>query len=206
MKIISSKNKLIRLIHNEKNLGFVPTMGAIHKGHASLVKKCISQCDKTIVSIFINRPQFDRQNDYKKYPRVLSKDILILKKLKVNYLYLPTTNQIYPDGNNRRIKIIPFGKKLCGKFRPDHFVAVVDVIDRFIKIIRPKKIFFGEKDMQQLKIINHFVKKNPIKTQVIGCKTVRERNGMPYSSRNFLLSVKEKKMASAIFKLLIQYI
>ena len=203
MKIISSKNKLIKFIYNEKNLGFIPTMGAIHLGHISLIKKCISRSNKTIVSIFINKPQFNKEKDFRKYPRVLKKDISILKKLKVDYLYLPSFNQIYPKGRNKNIKISSFGKELCGRFRPGHFEAVVDVIDRFIKIIKPKNIFFGEKDMQQLKILDHFVKKNHTKTQVIGCKTIREKNGMACSSRNFLLSKKEKRIASTIFKLLI---
>ena len=132
-------------------------MGAIHIGHISLIKKSISQCNKTIVTIFINKPQFNRKSDYKKYPRVIKKDISIIKKLKVDYLFLPKVNQIYPDGPNKNIKISALGKKLCGKFRPKHFEAVVDVIDRFIKIINPKKIYFGEKDMQQLKIIQEFM-------------------------------------------------
>jgi len=203
MKIILNKNKLKKLIHSEKNLGFVPTMGAIHKGHISLVKKCISQCSKTIVSIFVNKPQFNRKSDFKKYPRLLKKDILVLKKMKVNYLYLPSFNQIYPDGQNKNIKINSLEKKLCGKFRPGHFKAVVDVIDRFIKIIKPERIYFGEKDMQQLKIIDDFIRKNHNNIKVIGCKTIREKNGIAYSSRNFLLKEKEKDIASKIYKILI---
>ena len=199
MKIIVSKNKLKKLIHNEKNLGFVPTMGSIHRGHISLVKKCISECDMSIVSIFINKPQFNKKIDYKKYPRTLKKDIQFLKRLKVNYLYLPSENQIYPNGQNKNIKISSFGKKLCGKFRPGHFKAVVDVIDRFIKIIKPKRVYFGEKDMQQLKIVTHFIKKNHKSTKVIGCKTIREKNGIAYSSRNLLLSLKQKIIASSVF-------
>ena len=202
MKIILNKNKLKKLIQNEKNLGFVPTMGAIHIGHLSLVKKCISECDKSIVSIFINKPQFNKKNDYEKYPRTLKKDILILKKLRINYLYLPSKNQIYPSGQNKDIKISSLEKKLCGKSRPGHFKAVVDVIDRFIKIIQPKKIYFGEKDMQQLKIIDHFVKKNHKDTKVIACKTVREKNGVACSSRNLLLSLEQKVIASKVYKLL----
>ena len=203
MKIFSSKKRLIEYIHNEKNLGFVPTMGAIHKGHLSLINKSISQSKKTIVTIFINKAQFNRKADYKKYPRILKKDISTLKKVNIDYLYLPSHHQIYPKGRNKNIKISSFGKKLCAKFRPGHFEAIADVIDRFIKIIRPKIIYLGEKDMQQLKIIEHFVKKNHIKTQVIGCKTIREKNGIAYSSRNFLLSSKEKKIASQIYHLLI---
>ena len=202
MKIISNKSKLIKFTHYEKNLGLVPTMGAIHQGHISLIEKCISQCEKTIVSIFINKPQFNKKSDFQKYPRLLKKDISILKKFKVDYLYLPSVNQIYPNGSNKNIKISSFRKKLCGKFRPGHFEAVVDVIDRFIKIIKPKNIYFGEKDMQQLKIIEHFVKKNHSKTKVIGCKTIRDKNGVALSSRNFLLSIKENQIASKIYKLI----
>ena len=202
MKIITSKKILNKIIDGQKNLGFVPTMGAIHKGHILLIKKSISLCDKTIVSIFVNKSQFNRKSDYEKYPRVLSKDLLILKKYKVDYLFLPTLKQIYPKGPNKKIKISPFEKKLCGKFRPGHFKAVTDVIDRFIKMIKPSKIFFGKKDMQQFKIIENFVKENKIKTKVIACKTIREKNGIPYSSRNFLLSPKEKVIASKVFKVI----
>ena len=134
MKIFFSKKKLIKFIQNEKNLGFVPTMGAIHLGHISLIKRSISDCSKTIVSIFINKAQFNRNEDFKKYPRVLKKDISILRKQKIDYLYIPKNNQIYPDKKKKNIKINPLGKKLCGKFRPGHFQAVVDVIDRFLKI------------------------------------------------------------------------
>lgn len=203
MKIISTKNKLIKIIQKDRNLGFIPTMGGIHLGHFSLIKMSINQCDKTIVSIFVNKPQFNKKSDFKKYPRTLKKDIYKLKKLKVDILYLPTTNQIYPKGRNKNIKINPLAKKLCGKYRPGHFEAIVDVIDRFIKIIKPKKIYFGEKDMQQLKIVDDFIRKNHSRTKVIPCKTIREKNGVAFSSRNFLLSANEKIIASKVFKLLI---
>ena len=204
MKIILSKKKLIQILKKEKDIGFVPTMGAIHMGHLSLIKKSISQCSKTIVSIFVNKPQFSRKNDFKKYPRTLKKDISLLKKARVDQLYTPQSNQIYPDGINKTIKIDYFEKKLCGKFRPGHFKSVVDVINRFVKLIRPKKMYFGEKDMQQLKIIEDFIKKNHSKTKVVVCKTIREKNGIACSSRNFLLSFDEKVIASKIYKLLIQ--
>ena len=203
MKIILDKDKLIKLLQNEKKLGFVPTMGAIHKAHISLIKKSANLCNKTIVSIFINKFQFNRKIDYQKYPRILKKDITLLKKHKVDYLYLPEVKQIYPSGPNKKIIINPFAKQLCGEFRPGHFNAVVDVIDRFIKIIRPSNIFLGEKDMQQLIIIEEFLYRNKIKTKVVECKTVREKNGVACSSRNFLLSPQEKILASKIYKLLI---
>ena len=203
MKIISNKTRLIKFIKSEKNLGFVPTMGAIHSGHKSLIKRSIDECDKTIVSIFINKPQFNRKSDYKKYPRLIKKDINILKKLKINYLYLPSEKQIYPSGRNKNIKVDPFSKKLCGKHRPGHFEAITDVVERFINIIKPKKIYFGEKDFQQLKIIENFLNKNYVKIKVVACKTIRENNGIPYSSRNLLLSLKEKEIASKIYRLLL---
>ena len=156
MKIFLNKKKLIKILNNKKKLGFVPTMGNIHLGHISLINRSIAQCDKTIVTIFINKPQFNRGRDFNKYPRTLNKDISILKKLKVDYLYLPSHKQIYPKGNNKKIKINSLEKKLCGKFRPGHFKAVVDVIDRFIKIINPNNIYFGKKDMQQLIIVKDY--------------------------------------------------
>ena len=202
MKIIKDKFILKELIRNEKNLGFVPTMGAIHKGHLSLIKRSKLECDKTIVSIFINKPQFNNKRDFNRYPKIIDRDIKTLKKVKIDYLFLPKDKQIYFNGKNKNIKISPLEKKLCGKFRPGHFKAVADVIDRFIKIIKPKKMYLGEKDMQQLKIIDHFVKRNHKKTRVIGCKTIREENGVACSSRNFLLSREQKSVASKIYKLL----
>ena len=202
MKIFIDKNRLKQFIQNEKELGFVPTMGSLHAGHISLFKRSLSECRKTIVTIFVNKPQFNRKTDYATYPRTLSKDLRILKKLKVDYLYIPKNKDIYPFGHNKNIKINSLEKKLCGKFRPGHFRAVVDVVKNFIEIIKPKKIYFGEKDMQQLKIIEDYIKKNYNKIIVIGCKTIREKNGIPFSSRNNLLTVNEKIIASKIYKIL----
>ena len=204
MKIIFNKKHLIKLIKKEKNLGFVPTMGAIHLGHISLIKKSIAQCNKTIVSIFINKPQFNRKNDFKKYPRNLKKDIKLLKKQKVDFLYIPKKNEIYPSGVNKKIKINSFGKRLCGKNRPGHFEAIADVIDRFINIIKPNNIYFGKKDMQQLKIMEDFIKKNYPKIKVVGCNTIRDKSGIALSSRNFLLSKKEISIASNIYNFLLK--
>ena len=105
MKIFFDKDKLIKIIQNEKKIGFVPTMGAIHLGHVSLIKKSLKECDKTIVTIFINKPQFNKKSDYLKYPRIIRKDTKILKKLKIDYLYLPKVKQIYPRGPNKKIRI-----------------------------------------------------------------------------------------------------
>ena len=203
MKIIKNKNKLIKLVDKEKRLGFIPTMGAIHMGHLSLIKRAKKECKKTIVSIFVNKPQFDKKSDFINYPRSLKRDISTLRKNRVNYLYLPKFNEIYPKGYNKNIKISLFKRKLCGKFRPGHFESVVDVIERFIKIIKPKRIYFGNKDMQQLKIVEEFIKRKKFGTKVIGCKTIREKNGIALSSRNLLLTKKEKIIASKIYNLIV---
>ena len=203
MKIIKSKNKLIKLIDKEKKLGFIPTMGAIHLGHLSLVKRANRECKKTIVSIFINKPQFNKKSDFVNYPRSMKRDISTLKKYKVNYLFIPSFNQIYPKGYNKKIKISSFKNKLCGKFRPGHFESVVDVIERFLRIIKPRKIYFGNKDMQQLKIVEEYIKRKQINTKIVGCKTIREKNGIALSSRNFLLTKKEKNIASKIYYLIL---
>jgi len=204
MKIISSKNKLTKIIQKEKDLGFVPTMGAIHKGHISLVKKSNKECKKTIVSIFVNKQQFNKKRDYQKYPRILKKDIFILKNNKVDYIYIPTLKQIYPYGYNKKITISSFSKKLCGMYRPRHFEAIADVVERFINLINPSKIFLGEKDMQQLLILKDFFKKKKFKTKIVGCKTIREKNGIACSSRNLLLSINDKKIASKVYQLILK--
>ena len=204
MKIIKNKSKLIKILNGQNDLGLVPTMGAIHNGHKSLINICKNKCKRTIVTIFVNKPQFNQKKDYKNYPRVLISDISILKKMKVDFLYIPKEIEIYPNGPRKIIEIDPFEKKLCGKFRPGHFKAVVDVVDRFIKIIKPKKIFLGEKDRQQLEIIRVYVNKYHKKVKVIGCKTIREKNGIAYSSRNSLLTKKEKSIASRVYKFLMK--
>ena len=200
MKIFYNKKDLTSELNFEKNVGFVPTMGALHKGHISLIKKSKLQCNKTLVSIFVNKPQFNKSNDYKNYPRNINYDIKLVKKNKVDYLYLPKSNEIYPNGTSKNIRINSFHKRLCGKFRPRHFHAVVDVVNRFINIIRPRNIYFGEKDLQQLLLIKDFFKNKNIKTKVVMCKTVRENNGIPYSSRNLLLKNEHKKVAAKITK------
>jgi pantoate--beta-alanine ligase len=202
MKIILEKNKLSQLTYNKKNLGFVPTMGGIHAGHISLITRSINECKKTIVSIFVNKRQFNNRKDFAKYPRALKKDILKLNKLKIDILYLAKDKDIYPDRYNKKIIISSFKKKLCGKFRKGHFEGVADVIDRFLKIINPNKIYFGEKDFQQLKILEDFIKKNHSNCEVVPCKTIRERNGIACSTRNNLLNNKEKILASKIYKLI----
>jgi pantoate--beta-alanine ligase len=154
------------------------------------------------VSIFINPKQFNKKNDFKNYPRNLKNDIKILKKLKVDYLYLPSYKDIYNFKPINKVFLDKFSKKLCGRFRKGHFEGVVNVINRFLEIVKPKYIFLGLKDMQQLTLINFHILKNKIKTKVIKCKTIREKNGVACSTRNFNLNNKQLKIASNIYKYL----
>ena len=183
MKIIKNIFELNKAIKNYKNIGFVPTMGGIHKGHASLIKISQKNNKKTIVSIFVNPTQFNVKKDFKKYPRNIKKDISILKKLKVSYLYKPSYSDIFKFKTKNKIFLDQFSKKLCGKYRRGHFKGVVDVVNRLLEIIMPKKILLGQKDFQQLVLIKKHIIKNKINTKVISCKTIRDKDFVAYSSR-----------------------
>jgi len=199
MKIFKNKNNLIKEISKEKGLGFVPTMGALHKGHISLINKAKKESEKVLVSIYINPKQFNSRSDFKKYPRNLVKDISLLKKKKINYLYIPNNKDIYSFRTNTPIYLDKFSKKLCGKFRPGHFKAVVNIVNRFLEIIKPQEIYLGMKDFQQLALIKLHIIKNKIKTQVVACPTIRENNGLALSSRKNKLNKKKNKNTEKIY-------
>ncbi len=202
MKIFKKKRILQKNIGDEKNLSFIPTMGALHKGHEYLIKNAKKKYKKVIVSIFVNPKQFNSTSDFKSYPRNIRKDINLLKKLKVNYLYLPSYSDLFSLKVKRKIYLHKFSKDLCGKFRPKHFRGVINVINRLLDIIKPKYILLGKKDFQQLYLIKKYIEKYKIKTTVIGCNTVRKENGVAYSSRNKNLSLHELNLASKVFKIL----
>ena len=202
MKIFKNKLILQKEISKDNCLSFVPTMGGLHKGHLSLIKKAKKYKCKICVSIFINPTQFNKKDDYKDYPRNINLDIKKLKKLKVNYLYLPSFTDIYSFKTENKIYIDKFSKQLCGKFRKGHFEGVVNVVNRFLEIIKPKYIYLGIKDFQQLTLIERHIKKNEINTKVIKCKTIREKNGVACSTRNLNLNNKQFAIASNIYKYL----
>ena len=202
MIIFKSINKLNKEVNFKASIGFVPTMGSLHKGHISLVKNCQKICDKTLVSIFINPSQFNRKADYKSYPRTLDKDIKILRKLKVDYVLVPNIKEIYTRNTPRKININKKYKVLCGKYRPGHFEGVLAVINKFLKSLKVKKIFLGEKDFQQYFLIKNFVKKR-FKTKVVLCETIRMNSSLPYSSRNKLLDKKSIRIAQKFTKKII---
>jgi pantoate--beta-alanine ligase len=187
MKILLNNNDLNEALYNVSNLGFVPTMGGLHDGHLSLIKRSLKECNKTIVSIFVNPTQFNNKNDFKKYPRNNKKDLKILKKLNVDLVYLPSIKDIYSSNRLAKIKINKKDQILCAKFRKGHFEGVIDVMDRFTTIIKPKKIFMGEKDFQQLYLVKKFFKKNH-RSKIVTCKTIRNKNNLALSSRNLLVN------------------
>lgn len=187
MKILHNNKALNKALKGISVLNFVPTMGGLHQGHVSLIKNSLNQTGATIVSIFINPKQFNDKKDFKKYPRNLNKDLNILKKLKINFLYLPAYKDIYHSKNDKEIKLKKNEKILCAKYRKGHFEGVLDVMDRLTKLIKPKKIFMGEKDFQQFYLVKKFIEKK-FHTKVINCKTIREKNYLAMSTRNQLLS------------------
>jgi len=166
MIIFKSINKLNKEVNFKANIGFVPTMGSLHKGHISLIKSSKRICNKTLVSIFINPTQFNKKRDLKNYPRNLKKDINILKRLKVDYVLTPNVNEIYRDKKNAKIKLSKNDKIMCALYRPGHFEGVLAVINQFLQKFRPKHIFLGEKDYQQLLLIKKFIK-NRFKTNIL---------------------------------------
>ena len=204
MKILLNNKDLNEALNNVSNLGFVPTMGSLHEGHISLIKKSNNQSRKTLVSIFVNPTQFNNLKDFKNYPRNNKMDLKILKKNKVDYVYMPKKNEIYNFRRSKRIKLSQKNKIMCAKFRKGHFEGVLDIMDRLTKLIKPSKIYMGEKDFQQFYLVKEFLK-NRYKTNVILCKTIRNDKKLALSSRNLLLNKSELKKAGYLTKSLISF-
>ena len=197
MKILLNNSDLNEALHSVSNLGFVPTMGSLHNGHISLIKRCLKECKETIVSIFVNPNQFNNKYDYKKYPRNYKNDLRILKRLNVNFIYLPKKNDVYHYKRKSPIKISINDRILCAKFRKGHFEGVLDVMERLTKMIKPQKIYMGEKDFQQLYLVKKHISKI-FKSKIISCKTIRDKNKLALSSRNSLLNKSELLKAGNI--------
>jgi len=204
MKILLNKNDLNEALYDVKNLGFVPTMGSLHKGHVSLIKKSKKISNKTIVSIFINPTQFNNKTDFLNYPRNNKKDLSILKKLKVDFVFIPNSKQIYDSKKSKDIKLLNSQKIMCAKYRKGHFVGVIDVMNRLTNIVKPKKIFMGEKDFQQLFLVKKFIEKK-YDSKIVNCKTIRDKNKIAFSSRNFNLDKNGLTKASRLTKELILF-
>ena len=182
----------------KKDIGLVPTMGAIHNGHLALVDKCLQYSQITIVTIFVNPIQFNNKKDLKNYPSSIRQDINILKKKSVDIIFIPKKADIYPPGFSTFINLKKFDNILCGKKRRGHFSGVATVVLKLFSLINPNFAFFGEKDYQQLFIIKKLVKDLNLKINIKSVKTVRDENGLALSSRNSLLTVNQKKIASKV--------
>ena len=199
MKVLINIDVLIKAIKKISNIGFVPTMGGLHEGHISLIKESQKRCKNTLVSIYVNPKQFNNKNDFMFYPRNINKDLKLLKKLNVDYVFVPNTKEIYNKKRLNKITLLKSQKILCAKFRKGHFEGVLDVLDRFVKLIKPKYIFMGKKDYQQLYLIKKHIERRNIDSKIIECKTIREKNGVACSSRNLRLSSQQINIASNIF-------
>lgn len=202
--IVGFKNHLRKLKNDNITIGFVPTMGALHNGHTSLIKKSVLENDYSVVSIFINPTQFNNINDYELYPINISRDIELLDSISENIiLFRPDTEEIYSG------KVVSdsydFGdldKYMEGEHRKGHFQGVATVVNKLFQIVSADNVYFGEKDFQQLRIIEHLVQKNGYKFNVIRCKTIRQNDGLALSSRNKKLDISSQNIATNLFKAL----
>lgn len=200
------KCALQEAVQTKKTIGFVPTMGALHKGHISLIEKAKEQCDFVVCSIFVNPTQFNNPIDLEKYPSTLEKDIELLSQVACDFVFVPSVNEIYPNypGNTKFIELDLQGldKVMEGASRPGHFDGVVNVVYRLFDIVQPHYAFFGQKDFQQLCIIKHMVKSLKLPVQIIEIPTLREISGLAMSSRNMRLSEQQRDEAALLYKVL----
>lgn len=203
LETVSDLQKAIFPLKKEgKSVGFVPTMGALHEGHVSLVKKSIEQNDITVVSVFVNPTQFNNQEDLIKYPRTLDKDTSLLESVGVDIVFAPLVKEIYPEPDTRQFDFGLLDKVMEGKFRPGHFNGVAQVVSRLFDIVKPDRAYFGEKDFQQLAIIRDVVKQYNFPIEIVPMPIIREPSGLAKSSRNQRLSETEKEQAVAISRIL----
>lgn len=201
---VKGVQEMITSLRNEgKSIGFVPSMGALHEGHLSLVKQCISDNDICVVSIFVNPTQFNNTEDLVKYPRNLEKDCLYLEKAGVDVVFAPSVEEIYPQPDTRQFDFGQLDKVMEGEHRPGHFNGVAQVVSRLFDIIKPDRAYFGEKDFQQLAIIREMVKQLELNVQIIPMPIVRETSGLALSSRNERLNAKQRLDAVKISEVLL---
>lgn len=189
-------------LRRDKLIGFVPTMGALHEGHLSLIKKCKEENDITVVSIYVNPTQFNDKEDFIKYPRMLDSDLEKLNKIGCDIVFCPDDKEMYPEKDERVFDFGGLDKVMEGKHRPGHFNGVAQIVTKLFDIIKPHRAYFGKKDFQQLVIIKFLVKNLNIPVEIIGCPTVREDDGLAMSSRNMLLNEEERKVAVELSKML----
>lgn len=203
IKIIKTIDDMRREIEKikDKKIGFVPTMGYLHRGHGTLIKKAKEENDIVVVSIFVNPIQFGPNEDLDIYPRDLENDISIVKENGGDIIFFPDIEEMYPENQEAFVEISDdLGKKLCGKQRKGHFRGVMTVVTKLFNIVQPQNAYFGQKDIQQLMIITKMVKDLNINVNIVGCPIVREKDGLALSSRNSYLSLKEREEATKLYK------
>jgi pantoate--beta-alanine ligase len=187
-----------------KKIGLVPTMGALHEGHASLVRRAVAENEVVVVSDFVNPTQFNDKNDLLKYPRTLEADCELLEKEGAAYVFAPSVEEVYPEPDTRQFSYAPLDTVMEGKYRPGHFNGVCQIVSKLFMMVEPDKAYFGEKDFQQLAIIREMVKQMNFPLEIVGCPIVREEDGLALSSRNARLSEEERIQALNISKTLFQ--
>lgn len=204
MRIIEKRSELLQLIEDykksDKTIGLVPTMGALHEGHVSLVRQAKQDNDLCVVSVFVNPTQFNNKEDLDKYPRDIARDARLLETEGADIVFAPTVEEVYPEPDTRQFDFGQLDKVMEGKFRPGHFNGVAQVVSRLFDIVKPDRAYFGEKDFQQLAIIRAMVKQLELNIQIVPMPIVRESSGLALSSRNERLSTEEKEIATNIYK------
>ena len=200
--IVDLQNELFYLRKANKKIGLVPTMGALHQGHASLVKQCVADNDITIVSVFLNPTQFNDPKDLERYPRTFEEDCKILNEVGADIVFAPTPKEMYPTPDNRHFEFPPTSTVMEGAKRPGHFNGVCQVVSRLFYITKPHNAYFGEKDWQQICVIKQLVKYLNLDIKIIECPIIREESGLAMSSRNALLTSEERAIAANIYRIL----
>lgn len=195
MKVISSIEEIKKIKRYNISIGFVPTMGYLHEGHISLIKKAREENDIVITSIFVNPTQFGPNEDFEKYPRDESRDLQKCEENGCDIVFLPQVDEMYPDSFLTFVQVEELGKGLCGKSRPTHFRGVTTVLTKLFNIVKPDRAYFGQKDAQQLVIVKKMVEDLNMDVEIIGCPIVREADGLAISSRNTYLSPEERNDA-----------
>ena len=201
-RIVDLQNELFEARKDGKSVGLVPTMGALHDGHASLVKRSVKENSATVVSVFVNPTQFNDKNDLKNYPRNLDADCRLLEECGADFVFAPSADEMYPQPDNRHFEYPPISTVMEGAHRPGHFNGVCQVVSRLFYIVKPDRAYFGEKDWQQIAVVKAMVKDLELNVKIVECPIIRDEDGLARSSRNTLLSADERAIAPNIYRIL----